>query len=67
MKQLSDYNFINSWQLGDLAMQPLEKYRVLADIGKLKKGQVVKFIGFDDADGPTFFIRQRPAGTVRLV
>lgn len=50
MKPLSDYTFYDAWQLRDLAMQPLDTYRVLADIGQLKEGQVVKFIGFDDVD-----------------
>ena len=50
MKRLSDYTFANAWQSGDLAMRPLDSYRVLADAGELKQGQIVKFIGFDDVD-----------------
>jgi len=50
MKQLADYTFYNAWQLKDLAIQPLDTFRVLANVGQLKQGQVVKFIGFDDVD-----------------
>jgi hypothetical protein len=50
MKALSDYTFYDAWQLRDLPIRPLDTYRVLADVGQLKQGQVVKFVGFDDVD-----------------
>ena len=50
MKALSDYTFSNSWQLTDLVIRPLDTCCVLANVGQLQQGQVVKFIGFDDVD-----------------
>jgi hypothetical protein len=50
MKKLSDYIFGSAWQPGNLGMKPYEEFVVLFDLGDLKKGAVVKFIGFDDVD-----------------
>lgn len=50
MKKVSDYIFYDSWQLRELGLTPNEEYKVLLDVGDLKKGAAVKFIGFDDVD-----------------
>ena len=44
------YTFHDSWQLKELNLVPNERYRVLYDVGDLKKGEIVSFIGFDDVD-----------------
>lgn len=50
MKNLTDYIFYESWQLQALNIAPGEAYAVLADVGDLKKGTIVKFAGFQDVD-----------------
>lgn len=50
MKKLTDYNFCKSWQLGELNIKPNDEYVVLCDLGGLKKGDLVRFVGFDDVD-----------------
>jgi hypothetical protein len=50
MKKLTDYIFYSSWQLGELDIKPDEEYLVLNDVGGLKKGEVVRFVGYDDVD-----------------
>lgn len=50
MKKLSDYIFYNSWQLRELNIKPNEEFVVLVDVGDMKKGDAVKFVGFDDVD-----------------
>lgn len=50
MRKISDYIFTDSWQLTDLPLKSYEDYVVLADVGDLKKGDVVKFVGFSDVD-----------------
>lgn len=37
-------------QLSELNLLPDEEYRVLKDVGDLKKDALVKFVGFDDVD-----------------
>ncbi|MCD2515217.1 hypothetical protein LQ564_02695 [Massilia sp. G4R7] len=50
MKALSDYNFCNSWVLREVNLTPNEDYLVLMDVGELKQGERVRFVGFDDVD-----------------
>lgn len=50
MKKISDYIFYNSWVLGEVNIQPNEEYLVLTDVGDLKQGERVRFVGFDDVD-----------------
>lgn len=50
MKQISDYNFSYSRVPSDRDPKPDQDYTVLTDMDDLKKGEVVKFIGFDDVD-----------------
>jgi len=50
MKQIADYNFIDSWAVDELGVEPNEEYLVLNDFRQLKKGQLVRFVGFDDVD-----------------
>lgn len=50
MKKLTDYNLCNSWQPSELGIKPDEDYFVLHDVGGLHKGDVVRFVGFDDVD-----------------
>lgn len=50
MKKVTDYIFYDSWVLKELAMESGAEYIVLQDLCDLRKGQVVKFIGFDDVD-----------------
>lgn len=50
MKKLIDYNFSYSKKPSDLDPKPDQKYLVLTDVDDLKKGEVVKFVGFDDVD-----------------
>lgn len=50
MKKISDYIFYASWQLSELNIRPNAEYAVLADVGDLKNGSVVRFVGFDDVD-----------------
>jgi hypothetical protein len=48
VKKISDYVFSNAWAIGPL--KSYEKYVVVADLGELKRGDIVKFIGFADVD-----------------
>ena len=50
MKKITDYNFCNSWQPNELHIKLNEEYLVQMDLGDLKKGDLVKFVGFDDVD-----------------
>ncbi len=50
MRKITDYIFYDSWVLRELRMKPGEEYVVLFDLGDLKKGDLVKFVGFDDVD-----------------
>lgn len=50
MKNISDYIFYDSWQLKELNLKQGNAYIVLSDLGDLKTGKIVKFIGFDDID-----------------
>jgi hypothetical protein len=50
MKKITDYIFYDSWQPNELHMKPNEEYFVRMDLGDLKKGDFVKFVGFDDVD-----------------
>jgi len=50
MKQLSDYMFSSAWQIDALNITSYEDYVVLKDVGDLRTGEVVKFIGFADVD-----------------
>ncbi len=50
MKKLSDYNFCDSWVFREVDLESYAEYVVLADLCDLKKGERVKFIGFDDVD-----------------
>ncbi len=50
MKKISDYIFYSSWQLSDADIKPNESFTVTRDIGDLKAGESVVFIGFDDID-----------------
>ena len=50
MRKISDYIFCDSWQLNGMNLSPNEEYVVRMDIGDLKEGELVKFIGFDDVD-----------------
>lgn len=49
-EKLTDYNFGASWHRNQLDIKPSEEYVVLTDLGDLKKGERVKFIGYDDVD-----------------
>lgn len=49
MKKLSDYNF-STYGGNKRGLQWNEQYVVLKDIGQLKQGEQVKFIGYDDVD-----------------
>ncbi|HBF50358.1 MAG TPA: hypothetical protein DDX04_08295 [Massilia sp.] len=50
MKKISDYRFHDSWVLDELDIRPDEEFLVAKDIGDLKEGQRVTFLGFDDVD-----------------
>lgn len=50
MKQISDYIFSSEWHFPSVRLHSYENYEVLRDIGELKKGAIIKFIGFVDAD-----------------
>lgn len=50
MKKMADYIFFDSWQTNELSIKPNVEYLVLNDLGDLRKGELVKFIGFDDVD-----------------
>ncbi len=50
MKKISDYIFYDSWQSKDLDIKPGQEFTVLMDFGDLKKGALVRFVGFDDVD-----------------
>ena len=50
MRTTSDYNFCNSWVLATLGLRPQAEFAVTADVGDLRAGSVVRFLGFDDVD-----------------
>ncbi|MDN4058128.1 hypothetical protein QPK31_07775 [Massilia sp. YIM B02769] len=50
MKKISDYRFYDSWVLDELDIRPDEEFLITNDIGDLKEGQRVTFVGFDDVD-----------------
>lgn len=50
MKRIADYIFYDAWQQRELGIQPNTEYLVLTDLDDLKKGERVRFIGFDDVD-----------------
>jgi hypothetical protein len=50
MKKISDYNFVYPWKSSRLNLTSNEEYIVLKDIDDLKKGDLVKFIGYDAVD-----------------
>jgi hypothetical protein len=50
MKKISDYVFYDSWQLKELDLRRGNDYVVSNDLGDLKKGKTVRFVGFDDVD-----------------
>ena len=50
VKKLSDYNFSPHWRPDTFGLDPEETYLVLTDLRDLKKGALVKFVGFDDVD-----------------
>lgn len=50
MKKISDYIFYSSWQIADADVKPNERFTVTRDIGDLKTGESVVFIGFNDVD-----------------
>ncbi len=50
MKKISDYIFSTMWQLDTMNLRPNASYTVLADLGDLRQGDVVTFVGFDDVD-----------------
>lgn len=65
MKQLSDYIFHSSWVINDVNIKSYEDYLVLADVGQLKRGDVVTFIGFADVDNHYgIFVFTDPDGKV---
>lgn len=49
-KKFDKYTFYDSWQLDELNMKPDDAYLVLQDVGELKQGERVIFLGFDDVD-----------------
>jgi hypothetical protein len=49
-EKISDYIFDDSWRASRLNLTPNEEYIVLKDLDNLKKGELVKFIGYDDVD-----------------
>jgi len=48
--KLSDYIFDSSWQFKHVNLTSYKKYLVLINIGDLKKGDIVKFIGYTGVD-----------------
>jgi len=50
MKKITDYIFNNSWQLTELNIKSNEEYMVVSDVGDLKNGDLVKFVGYADVD-----------------
>ena len=50
MKKLSDYIFSPGWENSKGTLRSNEQYVVLKDVGQLKQGEQVKFIGYDDVD-----------------
>ena len=50
MRAISDYNFGNSWVLAAMGLRPEAECAVTADVGDLRAGSVVRFLGFDDVD-----------------
>ena len=47
---LSDYIFDSGWEFKHVNLRSYKEYLVLVDIGDLKKGDVVKFIGYAGVD-----------------
>jgi len=50
VKKISDYIFSTYSGRRMLGVEENQEYLVLVDLGDLKKGELVKFIGFDDVD-----------------
>ena len=49
-RAISDYTFYNSWILKEIGIQPNEAFSVTQDIGDLRTGEQVVFVGYDDVD-----------------
>lgn len=51
MKKISDYIYYNySWQQEQIGIKPNEQFTVVKDVGDLKQGDLVTFVGYDDVD-----------------
>ncbi|MCC2960443.1 hypothetical protein LK540_08360 [Massilia sp. IC2-278] len=50
MKKITDYNFSDAWAVREVNLKTNEEYLVVNDLGDLKKGDLVKFVGFDDVE-----------------
>jgi hypothetical protein len=50
MRKITDYTYYKSRQAEELGIKANDRLSVLHDIGELKKGDVVTYIGFDDVD-----------------
>ena len=50
-RKRADYNLHDHpWTLGELAIRTGQQYVARTDLGDLKQGDVVQFVGFDDVD-----------------
>lgn len=50
MKLLTDYILYDAWQEKKLGIKAGERFKVTQPIGKLKIGDEVTYVGFDDVD-----------------
>jgi hypothetical protein len=50
MRQIYDYIFGHSWLMKELNLKENEEYLVVEEVGELRKGDVVRLVGFSDID-----------------
>lgn len=50
MADMTAHNFIDAWQNHELGLEPGNRYRFRLDIGAIKTGEQLSFLGFNAVD-----------------
>jgi hypothetical protein len=50
MKNFSNFEFSNSWQVTELNLKQGERYKILLDLASISAGEIAIFLGFEDID-----------------
>ncbi|MCH8498452.1 MAG: hypothetical protein LAT63_08230 [Marinobacter sp.] len=68
MAEITDHNFINAWQNHELGLAPGNRYRFRLDIGAIKAGEQLRFLGFNAVDNHhgVFVFRRENGESVEL-